>query len=179
MSPKIAGAAFACGVFLPAARDIRCNASVQLVISGANHIHKPRIRIHNTKAFGIQVNGNTMADSQLTESSVSQQDQWLNLSHINREFRAIAQEKSWQVYHTPKNIASAIAVESSELLAEFQWLTADESASLSADKKASVANEVADILMYMSELCEQLQIDVAHAVNAKIAFNKQRFIEED
>lgn len=101
--------------------------------------------------------------------------QALNLIEVNREFRAIAAINDWQAYHTPKNLASAITVEAGELLAEFQWLSAEESICLSAKKKEQVADEVADILMYLTELSMQLDIDIAEALQNKIKKNKQRF----
>jgi dCTP diphosphatase len=105
-------------------------------------------------------------------------DKLLNLSDITRQFRAIAEIKGWQVYHTPKNLAAAVAVEASELLAEFQWLTAEESQRLNLEKKACVANEVADVMMYLCELCEQLNINISEAVQTKVKINTQRFNEE-
>lgn len=99
----------------------------------------------------------------------------LNLGSINREFRAIAAINDWQVYHTPKNLAVAIAVEASELLAEFQWLTAEESTILNPQKKSQVADEIADVIMYLTELCAQLDINMAEAIQTKIEKNKQRF----
>lgn len=99
----------------------------------------------------------------------------LNLGNINREFRAIAATNDWQVYHTPKNLAAAVVVEASELLAEFQWLTADDSKALNSQKKSQVADEIADIVMYLTELCAQLDINMAEAIQTKIEKNKQRF----
>jgi len=99
----------------------------------------------------------------------------LDLAEINREFRIIAAENSWQAYHTPKNLASAVAVEASELLAEFQWLGDKESACLNTEKTSRVADEMADIVMYLTELSMQLNIDLADALQAKIEKNKLRF----
>lgn len=99
----------------------------------------------------------------------------LNLAEINREFRALAAINNWRSYHTPKNLAAAVAVEASELLAEFQWLTPEESINLSAQHKSQVADEVADVIMYLTELCTQLDIDMADAIQTKIEKNKQRF----
>jgi len=106
-------------------------------------------------------------------------DKWLNCSAINREFRAIATANAWQAYHTPKNLAAAISVEAGELLAEFQWLTPEESLNLSIQQAAQVANEVSDIVMYLTELCERLNIDIAAAIAHKVQTNKQRFIVQD
>lgn len=106
-------------------------------------------------------------------------DVLVNISAINREFRRVAQVKEWQAYHTPKNLAAAVAVEASELLAEFQWLTAEQSSALSPEQQCRVADEVADILLYVSELCAQLQIDPAQALRTKIARNDRRFVKPD
>jgi dCTP diphosphatase len=104
-----------------------------------------------------------------------QPDQLLNITKINRAFRAIAVVNDWQAYHTPKNLAAAVAVEASELLAEFQWLTVEDSKALNLQQKSQVADEVADVIMYLTELCAQLDINMADAVQTKINKNKQRF----
>jgi NTP pyrophosphatase (non-canonical NTP hydrolase) len=105
-------------------------------------------------------------------------DQLLNISQINGEFRKIAAHKGWQAYHNPKNLAAAIAVEAGELLAEFQWLSADESNHLNAEQKVRVADEVADVIMYLTELSARLDIDIATAIQSKIEKNNQRFRAE-
>jgi len=102
-------------------------------------------------------------------------EQIINVTQINGEFRALAVLNSWQAYHTPKNLAAAVAVEASELLAEFQWLTAEDSKALDSHQKAQVADEVADVFMYLTELCAQLEINMGDAIQTKITKNKQRF----
>lgn len=99
----------------------------------------------------------------------------LNISHISREFRKIAALNGWQEYHTPKNIAAAIAVEAGELLAEFIWLNPEESAHLNVEQKVRVSDEIADVLMYLVELSRRLDIDIPSALESKIAQNSQRF----
>ena len=99
----------------------------------------------------------------------------LNLAEINREFRAVASVKRWQAYHNPKNLVSAVAVEAGELLAEFQWLTPEESARLSDEQRVRVEDEIADIVMYLTELSVQLGIDLSAALANKIEKNKHRF----
>lgn len=100
----------------------------------------------------------------------------LDLQFIHSEFRAVALEKQWQVYHNPKNIAAAVSVEASELLAEFQWLSAEESLHLDLNQRERVADEMADILMYLTELSVQLNIDLSVAAEKKIQKNKIKFI---
>ncbi|RYY03059.1 MAG: nucleotide pyrophosphohydrolase [Gammaproteobacteria bacterium] len=98
----------------------------------------------------------------------------LDIVEINNEFRALAALKNWQAYHSPKNLAAAVAVEASELLAEFQWLTPEQSNALDVQQKNRVADEVADVFMYLTELCVQLNINMADAIKTKIEKNKQR-----
>jgi len=57
-----------------------------------------------------------------------------------------AQERDWQRFHSPKNLASALVVESGELLEHFQWMTEEQSRSLAPGKRSAVADEVADVL---------------------------------
>lgn len=98
----------------------------------------------------------------------------LNITEINREFRAVAAANNWQAYHNPKNLAAAVSVEASELLAEFQWLTPEDSCALNEQQKAKVADEIADVIMYLTELSRRLNINMADAVRTKIEKNKQR-----
>lgn len=102
----------------------------------------------------------------------------LDLAYVNHAFRNLAARAGWQAYHTPKNIAAAVAVEAAELLEIFQWLNDEQLRTLvsDADFKTKVADEVADVTMYLVELCAQLDIDMVAAVTAKIAKNEERLI---
>jgi len=163
MGSKISRAAFTAVVLLPAPLDIRSNASVQLAIMSTDYVHKPSAGSHTEKC--------QMSD---VEDNVSVQKA-LDLLEIYREFQAIAKANEWQAYHTPKNLASAVAAEAGELLAEFQWLTAEQSCQLGAEKMTKVADEIADVLMYLTALSIRLDINMAEAVYIKIAKNKIRF----
>lgn len=104
------------------------------------------------------------------------QEQQLDLALVNRAFRKLAARKGWQAYHTPKNLAAAVAVEAAELLEIFQWLSDEQAAALKDDiaARAKVADEVADVVMYLVELCMRLDIDLADAVVQKIHKNEQK-----
>ena len=91
--------------------------------------------------------------------------------------RAFAQARDWEQYHTPKNLAMALAGEVGELVACFQWLTPDESARLMADPSAAAAveSELADVLQYLIRLADVLGVDLAEAVRNKARVNETRF----
>lgn len=100
-----------------------------------------------------------------------------DIAALQHEIRAFAQRRDWEKFHTPKNLSMAIAGEAGELAAEFQWLTADESAvtALSAEKLKAIALEIADVQIYLLRLADVLSVDVADIVREKIAINETRF----
>lgn len=93
------------------------------------------------------------------------------------EVRNFAKVRDWEKFHTPKNLAMAIAGEAGELAAEFQWLTAEESKSevLSEEQLRAVRLEMADIQIYLYRLADVLKIDISDAVWEKMEINKRRF----
>jgi NTP pyrophosphatase (non-canonical NTP hydrolase) len=90
------------------------------------------------------------------------------LTHALREF---ALARNWGQFHSPKNLATALSVEASELLEHFQWLTETQSQNLDAGKKAEVAAEAADVLLYLLQLCDKLDIDLLDAARRKMGVN--------
>ena len=86
-------------------------------------------------------------------------------------------ERDWAQFHTPKNLAAATAIEAAELQERFLWKTDAEADHDLADaaKKAGVADEIADVVMFAMLLADRLGIDLAEAVTAKLAANEQKY----
>ena len=99
------------------------------------------------------------------------------INTLKTEIRAFADARNWEQFHTPKNLSMAVAGEAGELVAEFQWLTADESrrSSLSSEKLSAIELEIADVAIYLIRLADVLEIDVASVVRKKLAINESRF----
>jgi NTP pyrophosphatase (non-canonical NTP hydrolase) len=99
------------------------------------------------------------------------------IQELMNEIRAFAQARDWEQFHTPKNLAMALAGEAGELVAEFQWLTPDESSKeeLTLDQRKAIELEIADVQIYLLRLADVLGIDVAIVVREKIEINKSRF----
>ena len=97
------------------------------------------------------------------------------LTDLRDAMRRFAAERDWDRFHTPKNLAMALSGEAGELIEHFQWLTAEESASLPAPAREEVALEMADVLLYLVRLGDVLGIDLAEAARRKIAINAQRY----
>ena len=94
------------------------------------------------------------------------------LRHLLADF---ARCRDWEMFHSPKNLAMALIAEAAELVEHFQWLTEEQSRSLSEDKQAQVRLELADILIYLIRTADQLNIDLIEAVYDKMAITERRF----
>lgn len=97
------------------------------------------------------------------------------LHTLRDQLRAFADERDWAPFHTPKNLAMALAGEAGEVIEHFQWLTAEESAALPVEVADAVALELADVLLYLVRLADVLGIDLAEAAARKLAINALRY----
>ena len=97
------------------------------------------------------------------------------LRDLRDELRVFAAERDWDQFHSPRNLATALAVEAAELLEPFQWLTDEESRSLPPETLAAVEEELADVLLYLVRLADRLDVDLAAAARAKIVRNGEKY----
>lgn len=98
-----------------------------------------------------------------------------DLVELRNTLRVFAEEREWDQFHSPKNLASALVVEAGELLEHFQWLTEEQSKNLSAEVKCKVADELADVLIHLIRLADKLDLDLAFSASRKIASNAQKY----
>jgi NTP pyrophosphatase (non-canonical NTP hydrolase) len=99
----------------------------------------------------------------------------MTLEALAAALREFARERDWEQFHSPKNLAAALAVEAGEVLEHFQWLSAEESATLDAQRRHAVALELADVLLYLVRLADRLDVDLAAAAQEKLALNAQKY----
>ena len=101
----------------------------------------------------------------------------MDILSIQTALRKFAQERDWEQYHSPKNLSMALAVEASELLEIFQWMTPEESVGIKSDpgQIQAVQDELADILNYVMRLADVLDVDVEKAVMNKIERNAKKY----
>lgn len=97
------------------------------------------------------------------------------IQQLAQDLNQFAQARDWQQFHSPKNLASALTVEASELLEHFQWLTEAQSHQLDDDKRQAVSFEMADVLLYLVQLSSALNIDLMDAARRKMVINAQRY----
>jgi len=99
------------------------------------------------------------------------------INDLKAEIRAFADARDWEQFHTPKNLSMAVAGEAGELVAEFQWLTSEQStrSNMSQDKLKDVELEIADVAIYLIRLADVLGVDISAVVREKLAINESRF----
>ncbi len=98
-----------------------------------------------------------------------------DLLEIRTALRAFAAARSWEQFHSPKNLAAAMAVEASEVLEHFQWLTDEQSRALPEERRAEVAHELADVFLYLMQLADKLDVDLVDAAKRKMQINAAKY----
>lgn len=103
-----------------------------------------------------------------------------SLEALRQRLARFASEREWDPFHSPKNLAMALAGEVGELVEHYQWLDAEESAALAKDPvgRAEVADELADVAIYLLRMADVLGVDLMAAIEAKIERNEARFPAE-
>jgi NTP pyrophosphatase (non-canonical NTP hydrolase) len=101
-----------------------------------------------------------------------------DLDALARRLDQFADARNWAQFHTPKNLAMALAGEVGELVAEFQWLTPEQAATVMTDDAEAAARiraELGDVTNYLVRLADVLGVDLVEAAHAKIDANDERY----
>jgi len=135
--------------------------------------------MHRRALVGINLPGSIINSSldfidypqELTGTILTDQE----FNTLRDRLKAFAQERDWEQFHSPKNLAMALIVEAAELLEHFQWLTPEQSELLAEDKRREVELEMADIFIYLMRMCERLDLDLLKVVEDKIKMNAEKY----
>jgi NTP pyrophosphatase (non-canonical NTP hydrolase) len=126
----------------------------------------------------------TLVDTSASVSArleVREEGRVSDIEDLMDEARQFAEVRHWNEFHTPKNLAMAIAGEAGELVAEFRWLTPDAAQldALSDEHLGLIRDEIADVFIFLLRLADVLAVDLAAAVRSKLARNESRFPRPD
>ncbi len=97
------------------------------------------------------------------------------LGDLTGLLRKFADERDWEQFHSPKNLAMALTVEAAELLEEFQWLTEEHSRQPDQERLKRIKEEVGDVMIYLVLLSDHLSIDPMMAAFEKIEKNRAKY----
>lgn len=98
-----------------------------------------------------------------------------SLEALQQQLIEFSNVRRWEKFHSPKNLSMALSVEVAELLEHFQWLTEEESRGIEGSKLDEVKEEVADVLLYLLQICNQLHIDPIDAAQKKLVKNALKY----
>ena len=98
-----------------------------------------------------------------------------SLKDLNERHRRFVEERNWQRHQSPKNLVMALSGEVGELSELFQWLTVEESWKVAGEDKRRVAEELADVLIYLTRIADELGIDLVAAAHEKCDGNDRKY----
>jgi dCTP diphosphatase len=104
-------------------------------------------------------------------------DATTTVAELRERVMAFARERDWEQFHSPKNLSMALAAESGELMEHFLWAESKDSAAVLANpkKRAAIEDELADVVIYALEFANIGGIDLARAIEAKLAQNAAKY----
>ncbi len=101
-----------------------------------------------------------------------------SLETLRDELRRFVAERDWQQFHSPKNLSMALSAEAAEVLEHFLWQSGEMSCDLTSAKRDAVAEELADVLIYLVRLGDVLDVDLLRAAARKMEKNATRYPAE-
>ncbi|MFO7557239.1 MAG: nucleotide pyrophosphohydrolase [Desulfobacterales bacterium] len=97
------------------------------------------------------------------------------MEELIQKLRVFAHERDWGKFHSPKNLAIALAVEAAELLEEFQWLTDEQSRQPDKERLNRIKDEIGDVMIYLVLLSDHLGVDPLTSALEKIEKNRKKY----
>lgn len=101
----------------------------------------------------------------------------MGLRELEERLVEFRDARGWKSYHTPKNLAISAVIELGELFEHFQWKSDEEilNSMKSPEKKEAVADEIADVIIYLVLLAHELEIDLEEALERKLKKNEAKY----
>jgi dCTP diphosphatase len=100
------------------------------------------------------------------------------MEELIKKLREFAAERDWEQFHSPKNLAMALAVEIAEIIEHFQWLTEEQSRNLDPAVLMKVREEIGDVQIYLARLADQLGVSPLEAALDKLEINRNKYPPE-
>jgi len=98
-----------------------------------------------------------------------------SFAEMTDRIRAFRDARDWAQFHSPKEMAVAIAAEAGELLQHFVWQSAEQSAQRVQDRREAIADEIADVAILLFEFADNLGLNLNEVMQAKLTRNEARY----
>lgn len=97
------------------------------------------------------------------------------MKKLQKEIKAFVAARDWSQYHSPKNLAMALSVETAELVEIFQWISPQESHELQGKELIHLEEEIGDIMIYLTTLAAVYDLDPITAAKKKMIKNAEKY----
>ena len=97
------------------------------------------------------------------------------IKQITAKIKKFRDERDWKQFHNHKDMALSLVLEASEVLEHFQWKSLKEVEEYAKKNKEEISDELADVAVYLFELSDNLDIDLAQAIAKKMKKNAAKY----
>ena len=100
-----------------------------------------------------------------------------NIHELKESIRKFCEERDWDQFHGAKELATALIIESAELLEHFRWKTREEVEALFEDekKREEISDEIADVIYFLLRIAQRYDIDITKALESKLKKNEEKY----
>jgi len=152
----------------------RCNKLLVLKLPGWEESKGLRAEIECAKSLNIPIEA-IEPDQAFLEKITCSEESLTPMAELLKQVNILVEERDWSQFHSPKNLAMNLQVESSEVAEHFTWLTEDKSYHLTPKQKQEVSAELGDVLISLVQLSDTLGIDLINATMQKIESIKNKY----
>jgi len=99
----------------------------------------------------------------------------MTIAELVQRVREFRDERDWRRFHTPKDLAAAIAIEAGELQELFLWKSGSADGEVLEQRRSEIEEELADIAIFLLSFADVAGIDLAKAIQAKLKKNALRY----
>ncbi|OEU51063.1 MAG: nucleotide pyrophosphohydrolase [Desulfobulbaceae bacterium S5133MH15] len=100
------------------------------------------------------------------------------MEKLRNEIDSFIANRNWQKFHSPKNLAMALTVETAELLEIFQWMTPEESSQPTSEILSHIEEEIGDVMIYLTTIATSFGLDPMDAAHKKLRLNEKKYPAE-
>ena len=97
------------------------------------------------------------------------------MKELLENLKEFVKKRSWDQFHSPKNLAIALNIEAAELLEIFLWLSDNESINIDEKKLSSLQDEIGDVLIYLVLLAHKFDLNPVECAKNKIKKNEKKY----
>lgn len=97
------------------------------------------------------------------------------MEDLIKSVRRFSQERDWDQFHAPKNLAMALIVETAEIVEIFQWMDEAESSTVKGEQLEKIEQEIGDVMIYLTNLADKFGLNPIEAAKKKLQINERKY----